>query len=237
MNIIPQVAEAMQTVLTKCANTAAKATKFIKRERKLTGAAFVQTLVFGFLADGEATYEQLSQTAVSIGVEVTPQAIEQRLTQEASEMLFEVFNHAVEQVISTEAQAIEILQRFNGVYLEDSSWISLPSELSTVWEGSSRKSNNSSSLKLHVRWEFLNGAIDHLSLSDGVTHDQAVSPEKRFLPEGSLRLADLGYFCLADFSVFDGLGTYWLTLLTTILTVMSGYIYIHKNIDLFHEQH
>ena len=86
MDIIPQVAGAMQTVLTTCANTAAKATKFIKRERKLTGAAFVQTLVFGFLANPEATYEQLSQTAVSIGVEVTPQAIEQRLTEEASEM-------------------------------------------------------------------------------------------------------------------------------------------------------
>ena len=211
MDIIPQVAEAMQTVLTTCANTAAKAKRFIKRERKLTGAAFVQTLVFGFLANAEATYEQLSQTAVSIGVEVTPQAIEQRLTEEASEMLFEVFNHAVEQVISTEGQAIEILTRFNGVYLEDSSRISLPSQLSNIWESSSKESDNSSSLKLHLRWEFVNGAIEHLSLSDGKTHDQAVSAEKRFLPEGSLRVADLGYFCLADFSVFDGLGIYWLT--------------------------
>ena len=47
MNIIPQVLCAMETVLTTVADAVARATFFIKRQRKLTGATFVQTLVFG----------------------------------------------------------------------------------------------------------------------------------------------------------------------------------------------
>ena len=41
MNIISSVAAAMQTVLTTVADSAAKASGFIKRTRKLTGATFV----------------------------------------------------------------------------------------------------------------------------------------------------------------------------------------------------
>ena len=51
MSIISQVASRMQTVLTTVADTVAKITGFIKRHRKLTGAGFVQTLVFGWLAN------------------------------------------------------------------------------------------------------------------------------------------------------------------------------------------
>ena len=87
MDIISQVTSAMQTVLTKVADTAAIATGFMKRKRKLTGAGFVQTLVFGWLANPESTYDELAQTAASIGISVTPQAIEQRFGKPAADML------------------------------------------------------------------------------------------------------------------------------------------------------
>ncbi len=59
MDIISQVTTAMQTVLTTVADTAARATGFIKRKRKLTGASFVQTLVFGWLSNPAATLEHV----------------------------------------------------------------------------------------------------------------------------------------------------------------------------------
>ena len=40
MNIIPQITEAMQTVLTTTADYAGRLTGFVKRERKLTGSSF-----------------------------------------------------------------------------------------------------------------------------------------------------------------------------------------------------
>ena len=48
MDIIPPVVCAMQTVLTVVADAVARSSGFLKRQRKLTGATFVQTLVFGW---------------------------------------------------------------------------------------------------------------------------------------------------------------------------------------------
>ena len=59
MVTIPQVAEAMQTVLTTTADNAAQETGFVQRESKMGGAAFAQTLVFGWLENPEATLEEL----------------------------------------------------------------------------------------------------------------------------------------------------------------------------------
>ena len=66
MTSIPQVAKALRTVLTRVANRAARATRFVQRRSKLSGAKFVQTLVFGWLANPEATYEELAQTAATL---------------------------------------------------------------------------------------------------------------------------------------------------------------------------
>jgi hypothetical protein len=41
---------------------------------------FNQTLVFGFLANPQATLEELTQTAATLGVEISPQALDQRFT-------------------------------------------------------------------------------------------------------------------------------------------------------------
>ena len=67
---IPYVAATMQTVLTTVANAAAHTTGFIQRQRQLTGASFVQALVFGFLAKPTLSREQLAQTAVAVGTPV-----------------------------------------------------------------------------------------------------------------------------------------------------------------------
>ena len=46
MTIIPRIAGAMQHVLATVGDTIARGTGFVKRKRKLSGAKFVQTLVF-----------------------------------------------------------------------------------------------------------------------------------------------------------------------------------------------
>ncbi len=48
MVTIARVAEAMQKVLGETANQLGRATQFIKRERKFSGATFAQTLVLGW---------------------------------------------------------------------------------------------------------------------------------------------------------------------------------------------
>ena len=74
MDIISQVTDAMQTVLTTVADAAAITTGFLKRKRKLTGSGLVQILVFGWLSNPQSTYDELAQTAGSVGIQITRQA-------------------------------------------------------------------------------------------------------------------------------------------------------------------
>ena len=133
--IISQVSQAMQTVLTEVADRLGRGTNFVQRQVKVTGSNFCQTLVMGWLGKPEATLEELCQTGAAIGLEITPQGLEQRFTKEASDLMKAVLEEAIKQVVKAEPVAIPILRRFNGVYLTDSSTVSLPASLSSIWVG------------------------------------------------------------------------------------------------------
>jgi len=53
MDTIAQIAHDLQEILNERANELAKETHFIQRQRKITGADFVQTLIGGWLGEPE----------------------------------------------------------------------------------------------------------------------------------------------------------------------------------------
>src|SRR6266545_3771028 len=123
MNSIPQVAKALRTVLSRVANRAARTTGCVRRRSKLSGAKFVQTLVFGWLANPEATYEELAQTAATVGVKVTAQGVEQRFSEAAAQCVERVLQAAMRQGIAAAPVAIPLLQRFTALYIDDSTQV------------------------------------------------------------------------------------------------------------------
>ena len=213
MDILSRVAESMQTILTIVADKIALKTGFVKRLRKLTGSIFIQTLVFGWLSNPDATLDELAQTAATLGLEITPQALDKRFTPQAADCLKEVLESSVETLITVDSQAIPIMQRFNGVYIQDSSTITLPDELSAIWSGcgGSNSENTSSSVKIQVRWNLKNGTMIGPYLQEGRQHDQNSCLSEMSLPQGALRIADLGYFSLQDFASMNSDSVYWLT--------------------------
>src|SRR5207249_3375924 len=60
---ITPIADAMQTVLDDIPELHARATGFLRRQRKLTAAVFVKTLVFGWLANPKASLDELARVA------------------------------------------------------------------------------------------------------------------------------------------------------------------------------
>src|SRR5262252_178998 len=126
MTTIPQVARAMREILTTPAAEAGRATRFVQRASPLSGATFSPTLVFGFLGNSQATLEELTQTAAALGVEVSPQALDQRFTASAAACLHQVLLTAIARVITAEPVAIPLLERFTAVYVQDSSTIVCP---------------------------------------------------------------------------------------------------------------
>ena len=127
MSILHQVPDKMQAILETVPDEVA-VIPGLKRKRKLTGGALAKILVFGWLENPEASYQQLADTATIIGTPVSRQALEQRLTPETSEMLRLTLEAAITEVleIATDRQALPLLQEFNGVYVQDSTWLSLP---------------------------------------------------------------------------------------------------------------
>lgn len=122
-------------MLTSCAQRLARETGFVQRESELDGARFVQTLVFTYLANPDATLEELAQTAAALNVLITPEGLTQRFTEAAASLLQQVLAEAVQQVVASDPMAIPLLARFTGVYLEASTTIVLPDSLASVWHG------------------------------------------------------------------------------------------------------
>jgi hypothetical protein len=211
MTTIPQVARAMREILTTTAAEAGRTTRFVQRLSPLNGATFSQTLVFGFLGNPQATLEELTQTAAALGVEISPQALDQRFTASAAACLHQVLLTAIARVITAEPVAIPLLQRFTAVYVQDSSMIVLPEVLAAQWHGcgGSTSSSASAALKLQARLEMRTGRLD-VQLQEGRASDRAaVLPGP--LPAGALRLADLGYWSLEAFAALEQPKVFWLS--------------------------
>jgi len=205
MTSLAQLTQTMQTVLTTIADAAAHATHFVKRKSKLTGAKFAQTLVFTWLANPDATYENLAQSATALGVPITGQAIEERFSPEAAACLKQVLEAAVQQVITADPVVVPLLQRFNGVYLQDGTLITLPDELVALWSGcgGSTEHGTQAALKVQLQLNYSTGAVTHLDLQAGRAQDKTAPMQLAPLPAGALRLADLGYFAVSTLMDYD----------------------------------
>lgn len=234
MDTIAQVAQAMHRVLTTVADAAGAAVGFTKRpdKAKFSPSTFVQTLVLGWLAHPDARLEQLSQTAARVGVDVSPQAIDQRFTETSAQLLSHVLTATVQQVIATDPVAIPVLQRFTGVRVHDSTTISLPAALADCHAGcGSRSDEPSAALKCGVQLDLLTGALAALDLADGRQSDRALPLQTAPLPPGSLQLADLGFFDLKHLAAASAAQVYWISkvpVATVLWTAAHGRLDLHS---------
>ena len=214
MSILQQVPEKMQTILQTVPDKVAPQTGCVKRKRKLTGSALAQTLVFGWLEHPDASYQHLTETAATLGLQVSRQALAQRLTPETAEMLKLTLEAAIPQMleVASPPEALPLLEAFRGVYVQDSTWISLPDELHETWKGHPKKNHpHKAALKLHLCFDVLTGGFQQFHLTDGMTADSAAAKAAPPLPQGSLRLADLAYFSLDELEKLTQNGIYWIS--------------------------
>jgi hypothetical protein len=207
------LAGCLQPLFTTEADRLARATGFVRRQRKLSGASFLQALVFGWLHDPHAPLEALADTAGSGGGRVTPQALGQRLTPAAAAFLQAVFAAATRRVIEAAPERIPLVRRFAGVYVEDGTTVALPAGLAGDFPGCGGATPNQgrAALKLYVRLELTAGGLDHFAFAPGTGSDLAAARQAPALPAGALRLADRGFF---DFDLFrrdDAAGVYYVS--------------------------
>lgn len=222
MSSVAQVSEAMQQVLTVFASAIEREVGFVERSSvQLDGATFAQMTVLCWLHTPDASYSMHRHVAATLGVHVTAQAVEQRFGEASVALLQRLFEESVRQVILSEPQKpdeqgqteiAEVLTRFNGVYLQDGSVISLPPELAPQWPGCGGKTPEAgvSSLRMQVRLELAHGGIQGPWLQAGREAERSGAAVEMPLPEGSLYVVDLGYFTLSLMRQHGANGHFWL---------------------------
>jgi len=221
MPSIPHLAQALKHVLTETANAAALSSGMVKRHRAISGAQFVQTLVFGWLENPSATSEDLVAFAQSLGVSITPQGFANRFSDAAVDCLHQVVQAALAQVIAAEPLAIPLLARFSAVLLQDSTTISLPPVLADQFRGCGGKADlGAAAMKAQLRLELRTGQLEGPLFQEGRTSDRALDFVQR-PPEGSLLLRDLGYFSLDDLASQARDGRFWVSRLKPRTQVYS----------------
>jgi hypothetical protein len=223
MPIIEQVAAAMQDILITIAQRLARETQFVQRVSKLDGATFVQTLVFTYLADPEATLDALTQTAAALEVDITPAGLTQCFTPAAATFLQRVLAVAVQRVLAADPLAIPILEQFAGVYIEDSTIVVLGAALRDLWRGcGSASEQGDAALKITLRLDLASGLLAGFSLHDGRRHDSAAAHPVTSLPADSLYLADLGFFSLERLQQIAAQDAFFLSRVRAQTTVFTA---------------
>ena len=223
MPSVERLVPTLQQLFTTVAEEAAQSTGCIQRPTgKFTGASLCQTLVFGVLEQPLPHLRSWCQAAAGLGLAVTPQAIDQRLNARTAAMLEQVLARAIQQVVTAEGEALPVLQRFQGVYLQDCTQIAVPPALAGSWPGCGNQSGPTASVKLGVRLEVTHGSLQGPTLVPGRIHDREAVTALPPLPPASLRIADLGFFSLVELAAHGASGAYYLTRIQAGTTVFTS---------------
>ena len=207
------VADVLQDVLTTTANSLARTTGVIRRERKFTGASLAQTFILGWLSNPRATFDELAQMAASCGAAVKPQAVAQRLTSTLADFFKQLLEVTTAQVVATQPVSVDLLRRFNGVYVQDSTVIKLPDSFAEQYPGcgGGTTGQSNAAVKFQVQMNLTNGSLVGPFPEAGKSSDQSSCVQHMPLPAGALRIADLGYFGLKRLAELAAQGVYWIS--------------------------
>jgi hypothetical protein len=187
---IAQLATTLQTLLTTTADTLARRSGCVERCSTRTGALVAQALVFGFLANPQASLPQLA--AALAGVSITAQGLDQRCTEAGGVFLQDLLEDAVSRLVQAEQVVIPLRARFSAVALLDASTLVLPDALALWWPGcgGSSPTHSSAARKIPVRFDRCAGALRGPLRTDGRTDESTTTLQTAPLPPGSLRVAE-----------------------------------------------
>jgi Transposase DDE domain len=202
--------QVLQEFLGEVAEAISRSSGFVQRNSKLTGVLFVQTLLLGWLHNPTTSLAGLCYWAAQLGVQISPQGLGKRFTGEAVSYLSSLFTESLERYRQQVPLPAAVLQQFQGIYILDSTQISLPEKLQHLWRGSGGMAS-AAGLKLQLSLEYLSGSLHGVSLSQACQPDTACELHVHSAEAGSLHLFDLGYFKLDLFKTLQAAGAFFIT--------------------------
>jgi hypothetical protein len=209
MQDVTQLVPKLQTFFTQTADTIARKTKFVQRESKMTGAIFLQSVVFGFEEQPDACLTELIGMSDDLGVSITKQGLHDRM-QRAVPFLREMFEHSLQLFRHDLPLEAAVLKQFKGIFITDSTVITLPQALQAEFPGCGG-SGADAAVKLQLTFELLCGTMDTVDFQAGRTPDQRYTGHMQAIQRGALYMSDLGYFVVKRFQQIDEQQAYFLS--------------------------
>ncbi len=206
---VAQLAPRLRIYFTQTADALARETGFVQRESKLTGAIFVQSLVFGFQEQPEASLGDLIETCHDLGADVTRQGLHDRLPDAVAflkamvEQGLRVFRHQL-------PLEVAVLKQFTAIRLTDSTQIALPVALRDEFPGCGGDGPEAA-VKVQLTFELLTGNWEAVDWQAGRSPDQTYTGQMVGVRPGSLNIGDLGYFAVHRFQDIDRQDAYFLS--------------------------
>jgi hypothetical protein len=187
-----------------------KVAKFAKRKSKLGAQLFAETLVAGCLLDPTISLERLCRLCKQRGVKISKQGLHQRFNSEATVLMKNFFLESIEQFKTEKCNLIDLLKPFSSLYMIDSSGISLPAALKDSYRGYGGSASEAG-LKIQVLFDYLQGQINQVTITEGCRSDQSFDGHLSQIEENSLHLQDLGYFKFAAFAAIQAKNAYFIS--------------------------
>jgi hypothetical protein len=128
------------------------------------------------------------------------------------ELLAQVLEHSIKSVKREMKQSNQLFSFFTNVYIEDSTCISLPSMLSSVFPGPHNRFGKSATARIQLRLNVLKNSTSAITLqsyrdSDGKYAKEIID----YLQIGDLVIRDLGYYVLSVFKEIADKKAFFLT--------------------------
>ncbi len=188
----------------------ARQTQFVRRSSEITGVGFLKAVVMGFLEKPGSSLNDLAQSFLDLGVEVSAQGIDERINVFSVRFLQAIFSQALEVFKNKCALPLSVLQQFSAINLVDSSTKSLPETMADEYPGCGRVGAQAA-LKIQLVFDFLHGDLKQVAVESGIDSDQGYREYLQVVAGGSLTIVDLGYFCLDAFRAIANKSAYFLS--------------------------
>ena len=220
---VAQLAPRLQVFFTQTAEAIARKTKFVQRKSKMTGALFLQSVVFGFEEQPDACLTDRIETSEDLGVAISKQGLQGRI-KNAVPFLQEVFEQAVRLFRHELPLDLAVLKQFAGLFITDSTAVALPEALRDEFAGCGG-SGSEAAVKIQLTFELLYGAMEAVDFEAGRSPDQIYTGHVRRIQPGALCLSDLGYFVVKRLQEIDQQRAYFLSRLdlqTAVFDAQTG---------------
>jgi hypothetical protein len=195
MSILQRLVNALQTTFSTAPELANEQFKVILRQRKFTAQSLAQSFILALLKKPRAGSSDIAAMAATLGVNVTPEAVDQRYSPVLQKFFRSLFERMTGIFVESDEKLAPLLERFSQVKLIDSTVLSLPASLAEEFPGCGGTGGaNSAAMKLQTEMDLRTGGICCIEVEEGKSPDQATNRLKIPPQENSLSIADLGYF-------------------------------------------